>query len=62
MPLHKVSQHQVDRLQEMLDKNYPIGSLRFDPMEGHITIGVRVKGYGRGSMRYFFVGQRGQLK
>ena len=59
---HQVSAQQVARLQEMVDKNYRIGSLRFDPIEGHITTGVRVKGYGPGSMRYFQIGQRGQVK
>jgi hypothetical protein len=49
---------QVKRLQEMRSKNYPITSLRFHPIEGHITVGVRV---GQGT-RYFFVGQKGQLK
>ena len=58
----KLTQRQVDRLQQMLDKNYPILGVEFRSMTGHMTVAVRVKSYGRDAIRYFYVGSKGQLK
>jgi len=60
--MYRVTNAQVNRLVEMRRKNYPIESLRFHPFEGHITAGVAVKSYGKPAVRYYYIGQRGQLR
>jgi hypothetical protein len=55
---YRVTQAQIDRLQQMKVKDYPIVGLRFQPHEGHITVSV----WTRKGMRYFYIGQKGQLK
>jgi len=60
--MYQVTNAQINRLVEMRRKNYPIDSMRFHPMEGHITVGVAVRSYGRPATRYFYIGQKGQLK
>lgn len=55
-----VTQKQLNRLQEMLDKNYPITSLRYNHLDGYMTVGVTLKG-GRAA-KFYFVGPRGELR
>lgn len=59
---YNLTNAQVNRLVEMRRKGYPISSLRFHPLESHLTVGVDVKSYGKPAIRYFYVGQKGQLK
>lgn len=55
-----ITQDQLNRLQEMLDKKYRITSLRYNYLDGYMTVGVSLKG-GR-AVKVFFIGLRGELK
>jgi hypothetical protein len=59
---YNLTNAQVNRLVEMRKKGYPIHSLQFRSLEGHLTVGVRVKSYGKDATRYFFIKQNGGLK
>lgn len=55
-----VTQAQVNRLQEMLDKKYPITSLRYNYLDGYLSVGVTLEG-GKAT-KFIAVGQNGELK
>jgi hypothetical protein len=55
---HRLSKAQVKRLQQMVDKGWPIHSVRYSPLEGHLSVGVSLR---RGT-RGFWIGQKGELK
>ena len=55
-----ITQEQVDRLQEMLNKKYPITVLRYNYLDGYLTVGVTLQ-KGKAA-KYIAVGPDGKLK
>jgi hypothetical protein len=55
-----VTQAQLDRLQEMLNKKYPITSLRYNYLDGYLSVGVTLEG--GNAAKFIAVGPNGELK